>query len=137
MKPVVQKHSLGCGVACVAFVLGKSYDEAMPLFPQGSKKAGTIGFLCREIAKALEKAGKNYEYRYIKPRVRRRIYENGTIVFIKKSKKYPAGHYLARATGKWMDPWINFGKEKDFEKARAGVRKRLPGKPIYAILSVH
>lgn len=32
-----------------------------------------------------------------------------------------------------MDPWINFQKDKNVKNCEAGFRKRLPGKPIYAI----
>ena len=74
-----------------------------------------------------------YEYRYIKPKIRKLIYRPGTIIFIARSKKYPAGHYLAMGSGKgWMDPWINFPSE--LKSSRAGFRKKLPGRPIYAVL---
>ncbi|MEM0476561.1 MAG: hypothetical protein QW367_02905 [Candidatus Aenigmatarchaeota archaeon] len=75
----------------------------------------------------------NVHYKYLKPKWRRKIYQEGTIVFIKRNKKYPYGHYLVRYKNLWMDPWINLLKEKRMEKAKAGFRKRLPGKPIYAI----
>jgi len=32
-----------------------------------------------------------------------------------------------------MDPWINFQKDKNLKNAKAGFRKKLPGRPIYGI----
>jgi hypothetical protein len=81
----------------------------------------------------LDRSGYFYQYRYLKPRLRKIIYRDDVIVFIKRSKKYPFGHYLVRYQNLWMDPWINFPKEKDVKKAKAGFRKRLPGKAIYAL----
>ena len=57
------------------------------------------------------------------------MYQPNAIVYVKKSKKYPAGHYLCRLGHKWMDPWINF-PDRDIQ---AGFRRRLPGKPVYVI----
>ena len=60
------------------------------------------------------------------------MYQPNAIVYVKKSKKYPAGHYLCRLGYigyKWMDPWINF-PDRDIQ---AGFRRRLPGKPVYVI----
>lgn len=132
MKKVVQEDPYGCGAACLASVLAVTYQEALSLFTAGKKKAKTFGFYCREIAAALKKEGLEYEYKYIKPKIKRKIYRDGTIVFVKRSKKYPAGHYLSRIDGKWMDPWINFPEEN----RKAGFRKRLPEKPIYGIIPI-
>ncbi|MBI2327175.1 hypothetical protein HYU92_02545 [Candidatus Curtissbacteria bacterium] len=129
MKPVKQEDSLGCGVACMAFILGINYQNSLNFFKDGRKKANKAGFFCREIVMALEKAGLRYEYKYIKPKIKKKIYKPNTIVFLRRSKKYPSGHYLCRADNKWMDPWINF----PVEEKKAGFRRSLPGKPIYAI----
>ncbi len=131
--PVKQEDQLGCGVACVSFILDISYLEALCLFKKGELRAKRLGFYCKDIIEAFNNIGIRYTYKYIKQRIRSKIYKKGTIVFIKKSKKYPSGHYLCRAQDVWMDPWINFRLDKDILKAKAGFRKRLPGKPIYAI----
>ena len=132
MKNTTQRNKFGCGIACAASVLDLSYQQAKKLFTN-SKQAKNFGFLCKEIVTALKKKGFIYEYKYIKPKVKRRIYRPGTIVFIARSIKYPAGHYLSRDSKKrWMDPWINF--PSDVSKAKSGFRKRLPGRAIYAIL---
>ena len=127
MKLVKQENELGCGVACVAAILGRSYKNTQKLFPKN--KSETHGFIYKEIVRALNNGGLKYEYKYIKPRLRVGIYEDRTIVFIQRSQKYPEGHYLVRARNKWMDPWINF-PDKD---RKAGFRKKLPGKAIYII----
>ena len=129
MNPIKQENPLGCAVACVAFILEINYQNALKFFDNGEVKADDIGFFCREIVMVLDKAGLKYNYKYLKDRIRREIYKQNTIVFIKRSDKYPAGHYLCRSNDKWMDPWINFPNKK----IRVGFRKRLPGKPIYLI----
>lgn len=133
-KAVVQEDPSGCGVACVAFVLGLTYPAALKLFKKGEYKADNCGFYCQEMTEVLNNQGKDFELKYIKEKIKRKIYRDHTIIFIKRSKKYPAGHLLCRYKNIWMDPWINFQKNKNIKKAEAGFRKRLPGKPIYAIL---
>lgn len=108
MKVIAQEDLLGCGVACAAFVLQKNYQQTLKLFPSGKKKAGVIGFYCREIVEVLIKEGLQYMFAYVKPHSRKTIYTEGAIVFIRKSPKYPGGHYICYTNGMWMDPWINF-----------------------------
>jgi len=128
---IKQKHSLGCGFACLAFVTGLSYDHIISYF--GKIKAKKEGLYCREIVNFLKRFFPKAHFKYLKPKWKRKIYQDGTIVFIKRSEKYPYGHYLVRYKNLWMDPWINLLKDERITKAKAGFRKRLPGKPIYAI----
>ncbi len=128
MRLVKQENKLGCGVACIAAISGMSYKEVLKLFPQN--KADTKGFICKEIIAVLKEKKFNYECKYLRPKLRNKIYKEGTIVFIQRSKRYPEGHYIARGDSGWMDPWINFPDKN----IKAGLRKKLPGKPIYAIL---
>ena len=133
MNPVVQEDDYGCGVACVANILGVEYEKAIVLLGKdGKKRAMTFGFHCKELARALKLGGIDYSNKYIKQKDKRRIYEDGAIVFIKRSKKYRAGHFLSRKKGMWYDSWINFPHEKRI----AGVRKRLSGRPIYMIYPI-
>lgn len=125
-----QEDKLGCGVACVAFILSVDYKNALKLFIDGKRKAKFEGFLCKDLVVALRIAGLSYKFKYIKAKIRKKIYKINTIVYLRKSKKYPLGHYLVRFENNWMDPWINFPNENK----KAGFRKRLPEKPIYAIL---
>ncbi len=128
-KPVVQEDGLGCGVACVAFILSTSYKEALELFDKEKVKSRTY---CVDIQRALEKGGKKYFYRKLMSKSGN-IYEQGAIIFIKRSQKYPFGHFLARGNGRWVDPWINLAAGSNIKNAQAGFRKRLPGKPTYGI----
>ncbi len=133
MKPTRQEDNFGCAVACMAFVLNIKYKDAIKLFKNGEKRVKSIpNFYCREIVEILNNAGFNYQYKYIKPKIRNKIYKQNTIVFIKKSKKYHYGHYLVRYNNRWMDSWINFPDDK----IKAGFRKRLPGKTIYIIFQI-
>ena len=134
MKPVKQKDFLGCAVACVAFIVQADYEQSLLLFKNGRKKASAAGFICREIVTALNLAGLMFEYKYIKGKNRNRMYRANTIVFLRRSKRYPKGHFLVRSKNKkWMDPWINFPNEE----IEAGCRNRLPEKPIYAVFPIH
>jgi len=129
MKAVAQEDLAGCAVACAAFVLGITYGKALKLFD--SKGAGKSGYYCREIVEALGRAGKKYSFAYVKPGKRMLLKRPMCIVFVKKSGKYPLGHYLARAgCGLWMNPWVNFPKIKG---VKAGFQKSLPGKAQYVV----
>lgn len=131
-NPIVQKDNLGCGIACLAFVTNKTYEEAV--HDLGKEKSQTKELYCKEIVSYLKKIGYQAEFRYLKPKWRNKIYQDKAIVFIKRSKKYPYGHYLVRYENCWMDSWINFSIENgNVKNAYSGFRKRLPGKPIYGI----
>lgn len=126
-----QEDVSGCGVACVAALLGITYQQALKQFSKSGSQARNKGFLCKEICMVLHKLNKNYSHKYVKNRLRRKIYRPGTIVFIKKSKRYPPGHYFLRSEDGWLDPWINFCKDNNIKNAKAGLRKRLPDRAIY------
>lgn len=129
MKLIVQEDNFGCGIACVASILSINYQTTRTFFSNGTVYAKTRGFLCREIIEVLNDHGHNYTFKYLKQYLKNKIYIPDSIVFLKRSKRYPAGHYLVRGENSWIDPWINFPNEKRV----AGFRKRLPGKPIYII----
>lgn len=130
---ITQKDEMGCGAACVAFAASASYEEVADIL--GRPKAQTVGFLVREIIVALDKFDLKYAYKYMKPHFRASLHEEGVIVFIKRSPRYPGGHYLIRHQGLWMDPWINFVLDQDVNHARSGYRQRLPGKPQWIALT--
>lgn len=130
-KAITQEDNLGCSIACLAFITNKKYKDIVNNL--GKEKAKTKGFYCRELVAYLKNLGYQAEFHYLNKKWLRKIYQDNTIIFIKRSKKYPFGHYLVRYQDLWMDPWVNFLKEKDLKKAKAGFRKRLPGRPIYGI----
>lgn len=133
-NPIAQRDSFGCGIACIAFITKTSYAKAKASYFKNKKSASTFGYLCKDLVSALSRAKKRYGYKYTKSRAK---FRNNVIVFIKRSKRYPAGHYLVKTDKGWMDPWINFDANKNnVEKAYAGFRKRLPGKPIYIIFPI-
>lgn len=131
-KSITQEHNLSCGLACVAFILNKDYKSIVNLL--NKIQVEKRGFYCKELVLLLKEHNQNYTYKYVKARLKKIIYNDRVIVYIKKSAKYPKGHYLARYKNLWMDPWINFSKNKNIKEAKSGFRKRLPGKPIYAII---
>ncbi len=129
MKIVKQEDVRGCGAACTAAALNISYQKALSLFQNGRKKAKEGGFYCREIVSVLKNANLDYRYKYVRNAKLSKRCKVGAIVFIRRSKTYPAGHYLYRGNSAWMDPWINF-PDKNIQ---GGWRTRLPEKPIYVI----
>lgn len=130
---VSQQYSASCGIACTAFVLGCSEEKALQLFGLTPMEASFRGVFCREIAGVLQTSGRSAHFAYLNSSKRRMIYQDRTIVYIAKSKQYPVGHYLVRWRGQWMDPWINGVSDPVMRRSKAGWRKRLPGRPIYAV----
>ncbi len=129
-KSVTQEHSMGCAVACTAYILERTYEQALKLY-ENPHNAWETGFYCRDIVIALSKAGKNYKFKRIKISRDHILDVPDIIVFIEKSPNYPAGHFLVRTHQKsWMNPWINFPV---IALAQSGFQSELPGKPIYAV----
>ena len=129
-KSITQEHPSGCAVACVAYIIGNSYKNALKLFKRPDYATSLRGYYCREIIKALKNAGLKYNYCYAKPSKLKLLLLDNIIVFIARSKKYPTGHYLARRNKKWMNPWINF---PNIKPAKSGFSKILPGKVQWII----
>jgi len=119
---------MSCAVAGVASLLGESYNTTLKLFNKNS--ASTRGYYCKEIVDALGKRNLIYSYGKVINKTRKHLRIPGTIVFIQRSKKYPAGHFLLKTERGWMDPWINF---PDDNPRKSGFRKRLPGKAQWVL----
>jgi hypothetical protein len=133
-KPVLQEHTFGCGVACVAFALGYSYKRALALF-QKPGDAWTRGYLCRDLTQALSLAGVEYRHFYYRAKHRRFLTKPGVIVYTQGSTRYPAGHYLVRTTnGLWMNPWSNYPR---IAPVKGALQKRLPGTIGYILVPYH
>lgn len=65
IQKVAQEDAMGCGLACVASVCGLSYARTKgTLF----RNIGDIrrGFYCRELVRALARAGKAYRFHHVK-----------------------------------------------------------------------
>ncbi len=129
---ITQEAGYGCGIACFAFALNVTYQQAEIML--GSEQSNSTRFWVKDFVAALGKHGRSYCAKYVKSHIRRKIYGEGTIVLIRRSKQYPAGHYLIRHNGTWMDPWINLPIDNNLKHARSGFRRRLPGSPMYALL---
>ena len=130
-ESITQEFDYGCGIACFAFALGLTYQQAVERL--GDLQANSTRFWIKDFVTALNYSDKPYVARYIKPPLMKSIYAEGTIILIRRSKRYPTGHYLIRHNGHWMDPWINLPFDKDIKHAKSGFRKRLPGMPMYAL----
>lgn len=126
MKKIVQEDPLGCAIACLASILNISYKNALSLVPNGASRAKTEGFYCRDLVRTLNESGKEYIFKHLKGEVESPA---GSIIYIKKSIQYPAGHYFARSEEGFMDPWINF----PHTPRESGFRKELPGQMQYLV----
>ncbi len=128
---ITQEHGMGCAVACVAFVLGVSYHQALQLF-EYPNCAWTTGYYCKDIIKSFEKVARGYEYELFNIiRHANFLKTPGTIIFINEGSSYPAGHYLAQSKEElWMNPWINY---PIITPAQSGFQATIPGKIGYII----
>ncbi len=129
-KPITQEHTAGCAIACVASILNINYKKALNFFNKDN--VSIRGYYCSEIVKALNKNGLNYKSSKVNSKTKRFLSKQGTIVFVKRSKKYPIGHYLLKTNNGWMNPWINF---PEINPAKSGFNKKLPGKAQWIIYS--
>ena len=131
-SPVVQKDELGCGAACVAFVAECNYEDVTSYF--GEQQAKSVGFYCKDLKVFLASRGMSYGYCYAKKSKLHLARREGSIVFVRRSTRFPAGHYLAYYKGWWMDPWQNFSvKSNDVCHASANFRRVLPGEIQYIL----
>ncbi len=129
MKSITQEEPMGCGIACVAVVLNKPYKSTKKLF-DNPEYTSTRGYYRREIIKVLNKKGKNYNFSKVNEKNKTMLNKEEVIVFIERSKKYPAGHYLIKTKRGWMNSWINF---PNISSAKSGFQKNLPGKAQWII----
>ena len=131
-KSVTQEESMGCAVACVAFALGIFYKNSKRLFDK-PENALTKGYYCRDIIRALSKKNLNYSFSKVSNQNSKLLNGDEAIVFIRRSKKYPAGHYLIKTNNGWMNPWINLPNIA----SKSGFQKKLPGEPQWIIYPVN
>ena len=128
---IAQEDEVGCSIACVAYITGKTYKESISLFGLPDKRFKK-GYTVKEIVEALTKAGYTYRSMYV-GRLKRLKIETQSIVYVKKCSNFPFGHYLVKIKGGYMDPWFNLKKMTIIEKAEAGERKRIHGKIVLVI----
>ncbi len=129
MELVTQQEPMGCGIACVAVALNKSYQSTKKLF-DNPECAFTRGYYCRELIKVLNTKFDDYTFAKVNNENEKLLGKNGTIVFIERNKNYPSGHYLIKTKKGWMNPWSNFPV---ISPARSGFQKTLPGKAQWII----
>ena len=122
---------MSCGLACVAYIVGKNYDELASL--QSKKKLDSTGFYCPGLVLLLKQHGYNYKWRKLSKNEKYPVFNNGDIVFIARSPEMPNGHFLTKTLYGWMDPWSNLAKTKNLKKAKSSFRENLPGGPSYII----
>lgn len=130
-EAVTQKHPLGCGVACVAFLSGKSYTHTLHAF-RNAHDAWTQGFYCPELTSVLSRFGFTYQWRKLSRKSQQKtIIPNGSIIFVAPSRRYPHGHFLVKCgANRYMNPWKNF---PDIAPAVSGFDRAPPGEITYVV----
>lgn len=128
-KSVTQSHPMGCGVACVAYVLNKSYIETLKLFTN-PEAAYSNGYYCEDLIEALNRENRKYEYRICASLSDEQLKSDGVIVFCAPCPQYPFGHYLTKTEGGWMNPWINCPV---ITPAKSGFVAKPPSDPAWII----
>ena len=129
MKPITQEAPMGCAIACCASLADLTYKQMRRYFDEGETKEQTSGFYNKDIVNALSKIGIQAKGHSIKNWGDKKI-KVGTIVFIKRSKNYPEGHFLLKTKKGWMNPWANC---PNINPAKADFQKTLPGKIDWVI----
>ena len=123
---VPQEHEWGCGVACIASLLGISYAAAMF---QVQTAVGTKidfaseGLELEPIIAVLQQNGISISVRTDLIR-----WPIGTIAFLSEHEgAYKgSGHYILKTEDGWMDPYYNALTRKSDERPEATYRRRLP-----------
>ena len=124
MNLVKQEESMGCGIACVASRIGISYQETRKLFAH-PERSSTKGYYCKDLVEVLASRGLKYKFKKVKESNDEIINRVGSIVFAKRGKKYPEGHWLLKTENGWMNSWHNWpGKIED---AISGYNQEFPG----------
>jgi hypothetical protein len=127
IEGVAQEHAAACGLACVAFVTGEAYGNVARGEPL--EKLEGLGFLCPELVQKLAGFGHEYSWKKLPEDERDGDFNVGDIVFIERSSSYPDGHFLARSSSGWMDPWMDWSAQaQTATRAVAGFREALPGR---------
>ena len=78
---MTQEHNYGCAVAWLAFVSNLSYKEVVRRLRR--RETDQPNYYCKELVNFLQTLGLPYAYNYLKPGLRRKIYQEGVIVYIK------------------------------------------------------
>lgn len=134
-KYIKQEDPMGCGIACVAYVLGIDYKSTVHLFTEESKRLDR-GYTSKNITEALGRGGNKYRSVYI-GREKEPEIEVGSIVYVPKCKDFPCGHYLVKIKCGYMDPFINLHESTfDHIKVKAGLRRILQNKISMKIIPV-
>ena len=130
-KSITQEMPYCCGIACFAFVCNTSYKQVADFL--GLEQAKSDRFLVKHVREELNRFGVRYISRHVKPDQAIEPID-GTIVLLRRSKRFPVGHYLAYYHGEWMDPYINLEDDYGFENPKSGFRKVLPGQAMYVLM---
>lgn len=125
-RVVTQKTPGGCGVACLASLLGKSFETVLLELIEmtGRSNLGKFGIKIEDIKKYLSKKGIYYSRRKPTPLNLENI-PIGSIALVKYTVSdtlYKDTHYLLKCPRGWMESWGNFRMNNP---TKAFYRKRL------------
>lgn len=108
--PVPQLEEWGCGVACVAYVVGTTYQDARTRLFRGVRgdASSGLGYTRSALVEALARGGSTYRAcRFPTGRRgegRAGLVPVGGILFVHAPPFGRWGHYVVRCPVGWMDP---------------------------------
>ncbi len=95
LKVVMQRHSTDCSAACLAMLLGVSYEKALLALRQD--RILTHGVMVRHVLQAAKRLGKPLKFR------RKFDLENDTGILGVRSDKWPTEHLVVLKDGFIVD----------------------------------
>ena len=105
---VSQEDEWGCGAACVASLLGVSYQQAKQMVEEVkglSVNTKPYGLELHHIAIALQEVGVKVIADWDPAEI-----IDGSIVCIGGTSRYKDDHYILKTPSGWMDPWYDLDK---------------------------
>ena len=126
----------GCGIATLANLFGLDYLTVKSEFEERFYSIKN-GIKVTDVVKYLAFKGLKYKAKHVNllkisaSEAINLAKQNNSIVLIKRSEKYPIGHFFLRKDGFWIDPWYNL---PSINNVHSGVRDSLPNLPMYVIL---
>ena len=127
---VTQEDEWGCGAACVASLLGVSYQEAKQLVENVKGREidkKPYGLELHHLALALQEKGVKVVADWAPDGC-----PDGTIICISGKSPYDGDHYMLKTPEGWMDPWHNMPTEPK----EAGYRNWLPDETYFLVALV-
>jgi len=115
MRNVPQQGPMGCGVACVAMVIGCTYERSRRYFVRLPGNDIERGYCCWELVWALAAAGLRFRKRTFGARTVDARLKSVPVGAIVRVRRWPGDrwlHYVVKSKTGWRDPMDSGGHSK-------------------------